>query len=278
MLKEKALIVSINISQWTGRKFDKRATSTVETTHLTRGKVGQYTKKLLPGAKELEEIQRQAGIIRSFFYTQTLPWFSDGSRILSSVNYLPFVHEFNRLKGEYQKTVDRFLTEYPRLRAEAQANLGDLFSDTDYPSEARLRELFNCQAHYMPIPDVADFRIDIGTAEQENFVKRIQEAESEAMRDCWARLHEVITTATEKLKDPTAIFRDTLIENITSICSLLPKLNFTGDAQLESIRQEVEKTVSGIEPQELRNSKLARSVAVQQLSEIESKMSAIMGA
>ena len=79
LLTNRALLATINVSQWTGRKIDRKATDTVEVTHKTEKGVGNYTKKLLPSAKELEEIQRATTNIRLFFYKETLPWHADGS-------------------------------------------------------------------------------------------------------------------------------------------------------------------------------------------------------
>ena len=104
-LSNKSLLAYVKISAWTGRKLDKRATGTVENSYSTKGKVGNYTKKLLPDAKELDAIQSKAGAIRAFFYEQTSPWMSDGGRILSSKNHLAFSSEYRNKKSEFDKAV-----------------------------------------------------------------------------------------------------------------------------------------------------------------------------
>ncbi len=156
-LSNKALLANLSISQWTGRRLDKRATSTVESTHETQKSVGNYTKKLLPNAPELEELQRLAGAMRVFFYDQTLPWYSDGSRILSSKNYLEFTAAFRTKKSEYETAVETFLTAYPRLKELAKSQLGNLFTDSEYPTVGYLKVAFSCEISFMPIPDVQDF-------------------------------------------------------------------------------------------------------------------------
>src|SRR5580704_5442944 len=108
-LAHKALLASLTISQWTGRKLDKTATGTVETTHATEKRVGNYTKKLLPGAKELEEIARIAGAIRQYFYDQTAPWHADGARMIKAQSYMEFCHEFQRMRCEYEAAVSAFI-------------------------------------------------------------------------------------------------------------------------------------------------------------------------
>lgn len=278
MLANKALLVHLTISQWTGRKLDKKATETVEQTHNTKGKVGNYTKQLLPGAKELENIQRLASSIRAFFYSNTLPWYSDGSRILSAKNYLDFTNEFRTKKSDWDQAVNQFISEYPALREHAKNTLGDLFIDAEYPNPLYLSGAFNCEISFMPIPAVQDFRVDLLDSEKEAFLNRMQEIETTATKDCWNRLFDVVSKAASKLNQPNAVFRDSLIENITEICALLPKLNVTDDPNLEAMRQTVESSIATYSPDQLRQSKFDRDNAARQLDEITSKMSAFMGA
>lgn len=277
MLSNKALLVYLSISQWTGRKLDKRATGTVETTHATEHAVGNYTKKLLPGAKELQSIATQSGAIRKYFHEQTLPWFADGTRIISSLNYLDFVREFAKMKQDFDLTVEKFLTAYPQLRADARKKLGDLFSEAEYPTTSRLSSAFQCEISFLPLPDVSDFRTDISDTEKESFLKKMREIEHRATSECWQRLHDVVAKAAARLNTPDAVFRDSLVDNIQDICALLPKLNVTDDAKLETARLEVESIVAKINPDLCRSNATERGDAAKKLSEMTAKMSAFMG-
>lgn len=276
-LANKALIVSLNISQWTGRKHDRVATQTVETEHKTQEHVGNYHKKLLPGAVELAEIGRLASQIRAYFYENTLPWFSDGSRIIKSTAYLDFTKEFRKQKGEFDTAVDRFLTEYPQLRDDARAKLGQLFRETEYPTVARLRGAFACDISFMPVPSVDDFRVEVLDSEKDAFIKRMDEIETNAMRECWTRLHDVVSKAANRLAEPDYKIRESLIDNINEICGLLPRLNVMDDPELEKMRIEVEKVTASISTDDCRKNQDARTVAAKQLDDITSKMSAFMG-
>jgi hypothetical protein len=236
-LTNKALLANLKISQWTGRKYDKRANDTVHTSHNTQGKVGNYTKKLLPGAKELEEVRRIADSIRKFFYEQSLPWYSDGSRIVAAQNYLDFTNEFRKHKADFDAAVAEFLRRYILLKNEAKDRLGDLYKETEYPHFEYLKNAFACDVTFFPIPDVSDFRVDILDAEKDQFLKNIAQVEADAARECWDRLYKVVNKAAERIADPKAILRDSLLENVQEICTLLPKLNVTDDPNLETLRQ-----------------------------------------
>lgn len=278
MLNQKAMLVYLSISQWTGRKLDRRATETVAKTHAASSAAGNYTKKLLPGARELERVNAHAHAMRRFFYEQTLPWFSDGARIISAKNYMEFTREFQKRKSELDAAVSEFLDVYPALQAHAQNALGDLYSPADYPSGVSLARKFTCEIDFMPLPDVGDFRTEISDSEREKFLSRMRDVETRAMRDAWSRLYDVIEKAAEKLKTPDAIFRNSLLDNVTELCSLLPRLNVTDDPQLEAKRLEVESLVAKMSPDVLRDNALERQNAAAKLNEIMNSMGAFMGA
>lgn len=276
-LENKALIVSLSVSQWTGRKTDRKATATVAAAHNTKGGAGNYTKKLLPGAAELQRIGEIVSKIRAFHYQETLPWMSDGSRILAASNYMHYTAGYRKLRDEFSRAVEDFIAVYPTLQAAAMQSLGSLYSPADYPSPNRLRECFSISADFFPVPAASDFRVTILEEEKAALTENIRKAESAAMRDCWERLHGVVKTAAQKLAQPDAIFRDSLIENISEICGMLPRLNYSDDPALETMRKDVEKLVAGLKPDTLRAHAPSRQDAATALNDITAKMAAFMG-
>lgn len=276
-LSTRALLVSVNISQWSGRRLDKVATATANSHHKASRGAGNYTKKLLPNARELDAIFTIASKARQYFYEQSLPWMADGTRILSSENYLDFTNSMRKIKAEFDNAVADFVTAYPKLKANAQSMLGDLFNEGEYPNIDELKSKFSIETSFLPMPDVKDFRVELAEVEKKEFVKKMREVESIAMRDCWDRLHSVVKVAADKLSQPDALFRDSLIENITEIVNLLPKLNITNDTNLETARRDVENLVLKMRPDVLRVNVSERDKASKELAEIENKMKSIMG-
>jgi hypothetical protein len=274
-LSQRALLVAVNISQWAGRKLDRKATETVNSTYKTSNIAGQYTKKLLPGANELEAVNQVAGQARKYFYEQTLPWMSDGTRIISAKNYLKFVSEMRKLKSDFEAKVKDFESAYPRLKANAAQSLGDLYNATEYPDT--ISDRFHLEVSYLPMPDAKDFRVEISEAEKREFQRKMRQVESEAMRDVWTRLHTVVKAAALKLSTKDAIFRDSLIENITEMTALLPMLNIANDSKLDAAAKEIDDLVSKLSPDTLRVNQDERDKASKALSDIESRMGAFMG-
>jgi len=276
-IQDKALLVSLKISQWSGRRLDRTATATAENAHATSGRVGNYNKQLLPKCYELEKIHSMTNELRKFFLSQTLPWLTDGTRIISAKNYLDFTQAYRARQNAHAKAVDAFISAYPNLVKIAETKLGTLFNPAEYPSADKLREAFRTEVNFYPMPATSDFRIELDAQAQADFAANIQNAEREAMREVWGRLHDVVSKAAVSLSNPDAIFRDTLLSNVTELCALLPKLNITDDAQLESMRREVESKLVAQTPERLRENKTERQSTAQALTDIMSKMSAAMG-
>ncbi len=277
-LSTKAMLVCVKISQWGNRKRDKRASAAVESQFKAGKKAGGYNKKLLPGAKELERVTSLAGKIGDFFRDNTLPWLTDGTRILSSKNFIDFSREFQAKQIEFKQVVEDFLAVYPDLKIQAQKDLGDLFLDSDYPDDNTIRDRFQCVARFMPLPEVTDFRVEVSDDIKNQFLAGQVKIETEAVAHCFKELEAVIKKAVETLSNPNAQLRSGMLDSITRLCVMLPKLNVTDNPDLEATRREVEGLVSKIDPTLCRVNQTERQSAASKLKEIQDKMGAFMGA
>jgi len=169
---------------------------------------------------------------------------------------------------------------YDQLRLDAQRILGNLYDSTDYPSSVDIAHKFRMDMAIFPVPST-DFRVSIGSEElsriQQDVERRVQRAQSTAMQEVWTRLYDRVKHMAEKLADPKAIFRDSMIENAREICALLPRLNFADDPQLETMRQQVEASLLK-HPDALRNDPDLRRDTAAEAKKIMDAMSVFMGA
>lgn len=276
-LSSRALLVSVNISQWVGRKLDKRATETANNAHHAESTAGNYTKKLLPAAIELEQVATIASQARKYYYEQTLPWMSDGTRIISGKNYLNFQSEMRVIRAKFDSAVKNFVLAYPTLKKEAEKKLGDLFNSQEYPNEYDITNRFNIEVNFLPMPDSKDFRVAVAESEKKEFERKIKEIESVAMREASQRLLDVIKSATERLNDPKAIFRDSMLSNISDMAELIPVLNISDDSQLSQISLDAKALIDSLDAKTVRTNSGEREKTRLALSEIESRMGAFMG-
>jgi len=255
-LNDRALLVQLSISQWTARKYDKKVTREVADNHGTTMDAGRYNKSLLPMNDLLDNVHKKAAFIRAKYYENTLPWGIEGTQMLPTANYLNFITEFRKEKSEWTTLVQQFVTGYEQLKQNAKSILGSLYSEQDYPDPATIADKFRMDMAVFPVPS-SDFRVSIGTDEltriQKDVEARVANAQTQAMQDVWKRLFDRVKHMSEKLADPKAIFRDSMIENAREICAMLPRLNFTDDPDLELMRQQVERNLASHHPDALRN-------------------------
>lgn len=277
-LNDRALLVQLSISQWTARKYDKKATQRVADAFHNFVDQGRYNKSLLPMNDLLDHVHKKSTFIRTKYYENTLPWGMDGTQMLPTANYLGFMAEFRKERDEWNLLVSRFLDGYDDLKVDAQRVLGGLYDPADYPQLADVRRKFHMDLAVYPVPS-SDFRVAIGSEEltriQQDVEQRVKAAEQTAMQDVWKRLFDRVQHMADKLADPKAIFRDSMVENAREICALLPRLNFTDDPNLEALRQEVEAKLIK-HPDALRNDPDLRRDTASEAKRIMDSMSVFM--
>ena len=280
-LTDKALLVQLSISQWSARKYDRKVTKDILTQHGASMGAGRFNKSLLPMNDYLDRVHKKASYIRTKYYTNTLPWGIEGTQMLPSANYLEFMTEFRNEKAEWQLLVKDFLDNYGRLKEDAKRLLPNgLYNENDYPADSSIHEKFNIEVAVFPVPS-DDFRVAIDDDElasiQQDVERRVAEASENAMADIWQRLYDRVKHMSDKLADPKAIFRDTMVENTRELCALLPRLNFADDPNLEELRQQVEGTLLH-HPDTLRCNPVLRQNTADDAKDIMNKMNIFMGA
>jgi len=279
-ITEKAMLVRLSISQWTARRFDLKATNHVITDYGAKKDSGRFN-KMLVDVDAVKTYQKAANEARTFHYENTLPWGDDDSRILPAKNYIPYTKKMRKFRESFEKAVADFVEMYPGLIDRAQNDLNGLFNAKDYPSAFDLPGKFNFAVNVIPIPAAGDFRVSLADDEidqiKSDIEARVRDAISAAMRDAWDRLFKVVKHMADKLKDQKAIFRDSLIGNISELCDILPRLNLTDDPNLKKIIRDVKQSLAGLDPEVLRKHEIDRRVASDQAEGILKKMAAYVG-
>jgi hypothetical protein len=272
-LTEKAMLLSLNISCWSARKFDKELTKELEESHGAYDS-GRFNKLLIDKAY-VNDIQRIASEARKFHYYNTLAWGKDNQRILLSVNYFDYMEKINEFSIKFSEEVKNFKKLYKMLIDRAQVRLNSMFNSSDYPTVEELKYKYGFSVDVNPIPAAGDFRVNLNADEvaeiQKNIEKKQHESIAAAMKDVWKRLYEIVSHMSEKLHQRDGIFRDSLVDNVIKLAQMLPKLNLTDDPELMKIKEEVEQKLSA-DPENIRNNKGLRLETAENADEILKKM------
>ena len=275
MIGNNAMLVDLNISMWTGRKMDRKVSEEIDASKSTKARAGNYHKKLLAGSDKLEKVQKIATAVRTWNYQQTLPWSDGGSRLLPMKSFFDYKATLNNYENQYNLAVDEFLQEYPQLVSSSAFTLGELFDRGEYPEAEDLRNKFRFKYVFCPVPDAGDFRIDVEEEAkselQEQYKSYYEEKLNSAMKDAWDRLHETLTHMSSRLDytdENKKLFYASTITNATELCGMLSNLNVTNDPKLEEARQKLEKALSGVDVDAVRESEAIRSSVKSKVDDI----------
>ncbi len=132
----------------------------------------------------------------------------------------------------------------------------------------------------LPVPDAEHFSARVGEllgTDVESVNLRVRDSSIEAARELMRRLIKPVKAMVEKLNEPVQdgkdcpTFRDTLVGNIQDIVNLAPKLNLTGDVQIDVFTKEIAGLLA-YGPGLLRESESVRRTVALQAEEIAKRM------
>lgn len=253
------MLASLSISQWTARKQDKGVTAEVEAKHGAHD-AGKFNKALVNKGL-LEPISRIVGKGREAHYHVTLPWSDNNERILPSKLFMEYTTTFRGLKSEFDQAVATMVQQYPAEVQAARNRLGSMYNPGDYPDPADIAAKFSFEVVFMPIPSAADFRVDVSKETQdelkESVTKAVVQRQAKAVISCYARLREVVSKLEERLSDPKAMFKDSLVTNISDEVRIMDGLNIMDDPKLKSITVAISDDLL-VSPQTLRDNPSTR--------------------
>lgn len=259
-LASSAMLVELNISNWSGRKKDNRASADVTSQNYAATGVANVNKKLLANNADLKAIQTHVTAMRNLHAAMTMPWSNSGLRLLPTAQYFKYTGAMSDMENKFWDLVNAFLINYHDAVIDVQMLLGDLFSRDDYPTAEELQRKYRVHINYMPLPDAGDFRIDISNEAlrevKEQYADFYTTQYNTAMNDVWTRLHKALTNMSERLdygsKEDKKVFRDSLVGNVNDMVELLRVCNVTSSPQMAQMADKLEEAMAGVTPDGLR--------------------------
>lgn len=264
-LSDRAVLVDLNISKWTASKHDAKVSREVADNHGSDIDFGRFNKRLVAKAA-LARIAKAAADAHEKHYAMTLPWLNAGGRILNSSACFEYARVMRECEAEYEAAVDEFVANYPQFVDDARRRLNGLFDPSEYPAPSQIRSRFSFGYNTFPVPDAADFRVDLG----QDVIDRLNDARDraalEGVRDVYGRIIKVVEHMASSLRDYKVTadgvehpFRDSLVENVRELAMMLPILNVMGDPELQAISDRVVDQLCRHSAGKLRASEAARA-------------------
>ena len=257
----RAVLVALQLKTFTNAKADEEHTREYQDQHGLSQDSGLYSKfKLKP--ESLESIRKLRSKIRNWHYEFTLKW-EDGRQLLPANQFERYNTELAEWRRLYTAEIEKFLLTYPSLVEARKIDLNGTFDPSDYPDVDTMRHMFTCLALFYPIPDESHVNAKLGSAVAEAMRSSVgagnDERLEEAMADLWTRLLTPINHMAQKLKDPDATFRDSLVENIQAIIKEIPNYDFLKHPDVAVALKTAQAELAAVTPEALRTDKATRS-------------------
>lgn len=280
-----ATLCKLKVRKWGGRVKDKKAAKqSAREAGAVDGAYSTY-KRLFAGVEDrLRAVNTVLDAARTRHYEMTLPWSvtgsddrgrRDGPRLLANTLFMEYITEMGAAKQQTQQVLGELERAYPSMIVDAKRNLGNGFDIKQYPTSSDIKDYFDLEFEFMPVPAGADYKGLPGqqvTALANKLNKSMQQCMENACRDIWQRTYTKVEKMKERLGDPKHIFHDTLVSNIRELAALLEHLNPTKDPRIENIRSQIQNNLCRFEPEDLRKDLSKRALTAKLAGEVLEEM------
>jgi hypothetical protein len=286
-LRDTAMLASLTMTIWQGRKLDKKVTDDAIANANAEADAGRFNKQLL-AKTALAKIRTTVSAGRAQHAYHTAAW-QTGARILSGKNHAAYTSAMRKIRVAYWGAVKDFLGEYDSFIAQAKVRLGNMWRASDYPSANEVARYFTFDVEISPLSESTDFRIpDMARGEQDkarmDIAARAEKRLRDSTADVWQRVLTRVAHLGERctIYDPArakaAPFRDSAVDGLYAQAEMIPVLNIAGSAALDDVRAAVVNDLCKYTPQELREDSALRADIASKAKALAERMAGGAGA
>ena len=249
------------------------------------GAEGKYLsagKKLLdtshPAFKAVTAVRSQAV---AYWKGISLPFPESGIRLIPQGS----IDEFNERMSSFRDDLDEAVLElnehYGELRHAARERLGDLFDSSDYPTT--LVGMFAIEHDFPsvePPPYLRQLSPELYQQECQRVQSRFDEAVQLAEQAFIEELARLVDHLSERLSGSAdgkpKVFRDSAVTNMAEFFERFRSLNVRSNEQLDELVGNAQRVVSGVEPQDLRDSQALRQTLSTQMAAVQAGLDQLL--
>jgi len=210
----------------------------------------------------------------SYWRTVTLPFPEAGIRLLPQNSLGLFANTMTGYRDKLQEAARELAAQYDAIKSQAQQRLGTLFSASDYPTT--LDGLFDLEVSYPTVEPPAYLMAlspEVYQQEQARVRERFESAVELAEQSFATELQRLVAHLAERLTGmhdgQPKVFRDTAVENLRDFFERFRRLNIRSNPDLDALVDQAHQTITGIEPQQLRDSVRLRQMVANDFEQIQ---------
>lgn len=204
----------------------------------------------------------------------SLPFPEPGIRLICQDEIIVFDQSIAEFRRELDKAVDELDRHYEELRNAARDRLGDLFNPDDYPPS--LIGMFEIEHDYPSVEPpnyLRQLNPELYEQECQRVQSRFDEAVQLAEQAFLSELTQMVEHLTERLTGrqdgKPKVFRDTAVTNLTDFFDRFRSLNIRSNEQLDELVANAQQIITGVNPQQLRDSQDVRERVASQMSAVQ---------
>jgi hypothetical protein len=181
------------------------------------------------------------------------------------------------------KLVEKFMAEYRNLEAvnfaPLAAVLGDQFDRGDYPKSEEVERGFSFYFYLRPVGKIdlqglPDFIVAMELEKEQAKRAAAVDEWTKVMRVALAGVVDSLFNALKR--DPITgkrkALKDANVENLVEFCKSFPSRNLGNDAECMKLRDQINSVLSGLSPEQIRNSERVKDHIAETLAEVKQNL------
>jgi hypothetical protein len=280
-LASSGVLISVDVNVWSATKQDRVISDEVTTAKRADPSAGRYVKNLLADHPKHKALVNYRQTIYNWMKRRTYGW-------NKSEDYLPFVDmprfmgEYRQHESEFERLKQEFLNSYESIVSDMAFKQGDMFNRDDYPSVAQIASKFGLNLYTSDVPaqdfrcrladDLADDLHKTYTKQTETIINNIMEEQLTRFKDVMESIsHCCEVEEKEDGKTKKRKIYDSTITKAKEMCESFKNFNLMGNIELEQARARLEKVLSDVTAEDIRESDAVRESVKTDIDDILSK-------
>jgi hypothetical protein len=217
----------------------------------------------------------------SYWRTVTLPFPEAVNRLLPQNSLGLFANTMQTYRERLQEAARELSSQYDTIKSEAERRLGTLFNASDYPTT--LDGLFDMEWSVVPIEPpqyLVALNPEVFRQEQARVRERFESAVELAEQAFATELQRLTAHLAERLTGlhdgQPKVFRDSAVQNLREFFERFRRLNIRSSPELDALVEQAQQTITGIEPQALRDSNRLRQMVARDFEQIQASVGELL--
>lgn len=204
----------------------------------------------------------------SLWIDTTFPWVESGVRLIRQEDVAAFKEEYAQYAEKLKDAASLLTKNWGSIKEEAKKDLGELFSESNYPSNPG--DLFSfevCYPNLCPPEYLKTIDPKLYEVEKARISAAFDKAVELAISAYGEELHKLVVSTTEKLtpdkEGNVRKLKSNSMDALKEFIERFRKMNVTSSVELENLISQTEELVCGMDLKSLKSSPLDRKELAQ---------------